>query len=118
MLTLPSSSANTSLHHCVCSRNPGLKLVVNALLRAVPAIINVGFVSVLFFLIFGIIAVSYFKGKFQGCHGTVVVAEGTTSRSRSHNSHVTLHHHTQATSLTLYPPLKSSWCSTRCPLLT
>jgi len=53
------------------SRNPGLKLVVNALFRAIPSIINVLFVCMLFFLIFGIVGVSYFKGVFMSCQGRV-----------------------------------------------
>ena len=53
----------------VISRNPGLKLVVNALFRAIPAILNVLFVCILFFLIFGIIGVTYFKGAFHVCTG-------------------------------------------------
>lgn len=55
----------------VISRNPGLKLVVNALFRAIPSILNVLFVCVLFFLIFGIIGVTYFKGAFHICQGQV-----------------------------------------------
>jgi len=55
----------------VISRNPGLKLVVNALFRAIPSILNVVFVSTLFFLIFGIVGVTYFKGAFHACQGPV-----------------------------------------------
>ena len=58
----------------VISRNPGLKLVVNALFRAIPSILNVLFVCVLFFLIFGIIGVTYFKGAFHICQGPVFEA--------------------------------------------
>ena len=46
-----------------------MKLVVNALFRAIPAILNVLFVCILFFLIFGIIGVTYFKGAFHVCTG-------------------------------------------------
>lgn len=55
----------------VISRNEGMKLVVNALLRAVPSIINVMFVCLLFFIIFGVVGVNYFKGGFSHCTGSV-----------------------------------------------
>ena len=55
----------------VISRNPGLRLVVNSLFRAVPAILNVLLVCLLFFLIFGVVGVSYFKGTFYACQGHV-----------------------------------------------
>lgn len=55
----------------VISRNPGMKLVVNALFRAIPSIVNVMFVCMLFFLIFGIVGVNYFKGTFMACQGVV-----------------------------------------------
>jgi len=51
------------------SRNKGMRLVVNALFSSMPAILNVLFVCLLFFLIFGIIGVSYFKGAFRACMG-------------------------------------------------
>lgn len=38
-----------------------------ALFKALPNIINVTIISLLFFLIFGIIAVNYFKGNFFTC---------------------------------------------------
>lgn len=68
----------------IISRNPGLRLVVNALFRAIPSIVNVAFVSVLFFLIFGIVAVSYFKGGFNACQGTTQQLKGQASRAFSH----------------------------------
>lgn len=49
------------------SRNEGLKISVQALLMAIPNIINVSIISFLFFLIFGIIGVNYFKGTFYSC---------------------------------------------------
>jgi hypothetical protein len=51
------------------AKNKGMRLVVNALFSSLPAIINVLFVCVLFFMIFGIIGVSYFKGAFYQCQG-------------------------------------------------
>lgn len=53
------------------SRRPGLKLVVNALFEAIPEVINVLFVCMLFFLIFSIVAVNYLKGTFNACSGDV-----------------------------------------------
>ncbi|EGZ10921.1 hypothetical protein PHYSODRAFT_519134 [Phytophthora sojae] len=53
------------------SRRPGLKLVVNALFEAIPEVINVLFVCMLFFLIFSIVAVNYLKGTFNSCKGDV-----------------------------------------------
>jgi hypothetical protein len=53
----------------VISRNPGMKLVVNALISSVPQILNVAMVCFFFFLIFAIVGVSYFKGLFSGCQG-------------------------------------------------
>merc|ERR1719421_1664432 len=53
-------------------RNPNLKLVVSTLLKAIPELANLIVVGLLFFLIFGLMAVSSFKGTFHGC----LVAEG------------------------------------------
>lgn len=51
----------------VISRNKGLKIGIQALFMAVPSLLNVIIVSMLFFLIFGIIGVNYFKGTFYRC---------------------------------------------------
>lgn len=51
----------------VISRNKGLKIGIQALFMAIPAILNVIVVSTVFFLIFGIIGVNYFKGAFFSC---------------------------------------------------
>ncbi|KAL4150744.1 hypothetical protein PRNP1_010141 [Phytophthora ramorum] len=56
------------------SRRPGLKLVVNALFEAIPEVMNVLFVCMLFFLIFSIVAVNYLKGTFYACSGDVYSA--------------------------------------------
>lgn len=52
------------------SRNEGLKLVVNALLSALPAMFNVILVCGLFVLIFAILGVGFFKGTFFKCDFT------------------------------------------------
>ena len=62
----------------VISRRPGLRLVVNALFSSIKAICNVLFVCVLFFLIFGIVGVNYFKGTFFACGGAAYDALPTT----------------------------------------
>ena len=51
------------------SRNEQLKVAVRALFYAIPNILNITIIMLLFFLIFGVIAVSYFKGKFYYCTG-------------------------------------------------
>lgn len=51
------------------SRAPGLKLVVNSLFASIPQILNVMMVCLLFFMIFSIVGVNYFKGRFSSCQG-------------------------------------------------
>lgn len=51
----------------VISRNKGLKIGIQALFMAIPNIFNVIVVALLFFIIFGIIGVNYFKGSFYSC---------------------------------------------------
>ena len=50
------------------SRNKGLKVAVKALGKAIPSIGNVSVITSLFYLIFGIICTSYFKGKLYQCN--------------------------------------------------
>ncbi|XP_072038467.1 sodium channel protein 1 brain-like [Amphiura filiformis] len=49
------------------SRWQGMKIVVNALTHAIPAIINVVFVILCFWLIFSIVGVQFFGGTFYKC---------------------------------------------------
>jgi len=56
----------------VISRNEGLKLAVNSLIRAIPQIANVLIICLLFFLLFGIFGVNFFKGTFFHCDMTNV----------------------------------------------
>lgn len=51
----------------VISRNKGLKIGIQALFKALPNIFNVIVISLLFFIIFAIIGVNYFKGQFFSC---------------------------------------------------
>ena len=52
----------------IITKNKGLKIAIQALFMAVPSIINVLIVTVLFYIIFGIIGVNYFKGTFFYCN--------------------------------------------------
>nr|UIX25865.1 voltage-gated sodium channel alpha subunit [Lymnaea stagnalis] len=52
------------------SRWQGMKIVVNALMNAIPAIINVLLVCMVFWLIFSIMGVQFFKGRFYKCKNT------------------------------------------------
>jgi Ion transport protein len=49
------------------SKNPGLRISIKALGVALPGILDILIVMVLFFFIFGIITLNYFKDKFQYC---------------------------------------------------
>jgi len=51
------------------SRNQGMRLVLNALMAAIPAMTNVLLVCMLILLIFAIMGVTFFKGKFYNCTG-------------------------------------------------
>jgi hypothetical protein len=53
------------------SKTEGLKIGLSALFRAVPNIVRITIIILLFFLIFGIIAVSFFKGTFHYCQSTL-----------------------------------------------
>merc|ERR1719399_521921 len=53
----------------VISRNENLKLVVNTLFKSGPEMFNLVVVGGLFFLIFGLFGLSYFKGAFMDCTG-------------------------------------------------
>ena len=53
------------------SRRPQLKLVVNSLFAAIPNVLNVLIVCILFLLIFAIFCTNYFKGQLMACTMTV-----------------------------------------------
>ncbi|XP_076332245.1 sodium channel protein para-like isoform X8 [Tachypleus tridentatus] len=59
------------------SRLEGMRVVVNALIQAIPAIFNVLLVCLIFWLIFSIMGVQMFGGKFYQC----VDANGTRINS-------------------------------------
>ncbi len=54
---------------CVCVLQP-LQVVVNALLGAIPSIMNVLLVCLIFWLIFSIMGVNLFAGKYYYCVNT------------------------------------------------
>jgi len=52
---------------CPLSLSWFIQVVVNALIQAIPAIFNVLLVCLVFWLIFSIMGVSLFGGRFSGC---------------------------------------------------
>ncbi|XP_015981940.2 voltage-dependent T-type calcium channel subunit alpha-1I isoform X2 [Rousettus aegyptiacus] len=63
----------------VISRAPGLKLVVETLISSLKPIGNIVLICCAFFIIFGILGVQLFKGKFYHCLG--VDTRNITNRS-------------------------------------
>jgi Ion transport protein len=57
------------------NRNEGLQVAVRALIYGIPNILNVTLIMLLFFLIFGVIFVSGFKGKFYYCSDDITNIE-------------------------------------------
>mmetsp|Transcript_58370 Transcript_58370/g.186060 ORF Transcript_58370/g.186060 Transcript_58370/m.186060 type:complete len:1610 (+) Transcript_58370:485-5314(+) len=51
----------------MASRNEGMKVVINALFKAIPGIGNVSLVCLLFYLIFGILGINLLKGTYYSC---------------------------------------------------
>ncbi|XP_013387533.1 sodium channel protein type 4 subunit alpha B isoform X2 [Lingula anatina] len=71
------------------SRWEGMRVVVNALIGAIPSICNVFMVCLIFWLIFSIMGVNLLAGKFYSCkwdNGTIVVAEWTGIYTRDNCS--------------------------------
>ncbi|CAF3786772.1 unnamed protein product, partial [Rotaria sp. Silwood1] len=64
----------------VISRAPGLKLVVQSLLSSLRPIGHIVVIYCTFFIIFGILGVQLFKGKFYYCEGPF--ARDTTTRQQ------------------------------------
>ncbi|KAL4656619.1 sodium channel protein type 2 subunit alpha-like isoform X2 [Arapaima gigas] len=61
------------------SRFEGMRVVVNALLGAIPSIMNVLLVCLIFWLIFSIMGVNLFAGKFYHCVNTTTEEMFSTS---------------------------------------
>lgn len=55
------------------SRAEGLRIGLQALLQAVPNVLRIVLIMLLFFIIFGIVAISYFKGRFYYCDDSMQV---------------------------------------------
>ncbi|CAM9813658.1 unnamed protein product, partial [Hapterophycus canaliculatus] len=53
----------------IIKRLPGLKLVLEALIGSIPGVMNVAAVCFLFYIIFAILCVNYFKGVLMSCQG-------------------------------------------------
>lgn len=51
------------------NRLPGLKLVLEALFHSIPGVLNVAAVCLMFYMIFAILSVNYFKGVLMSCQG-------------------------------------------------
>ncbi|XP_071068372.1 sodium channel protein type 11 subunit alpha [Dasypus novemcinctus] len=69
------------------SKFEGMKVVVNALMGAIPAIVNVLLVCLIFWLIFCIVGINLFSGKFGRCvnktEGKISVLNYTIIANRS-----------------------------------
>ncbi|XP_034425651.1 voltage-dependent T-type calcium channel subunit alpha-1G isoform X6 [Hippoglossus hippoglossus] len=65
----------------VISRAPGLKLVVETLMSSLKPIGNIVVICCAFFIIFGILGVQLFKGKFFFCQGLEHQVKNITNRS-------------------------------------
>lgn len=57
------------------SRNLSMKLVVQSLLQSIVAIANAGFVLTIIWVVFAILGVSMFGGKFRSCEGLATSSE-------------------------------------------
>ncbi|ERE68697.1 voltage-dependent T-type calcium channel subunit alpha-1H-like protein [Cricetulus griseus] len=69
----------------VISRAPGLKLVVETLISSLRPIGNIVLICCAFFIIFGILGVQLFKGKFYYCEGTDT--RNITTKAECHAAH-------------------------------
>ena len=49
------------------SKTEGLRIGLQALVYAIPNVLRIVMILLVFFLIFGVIAISYFKGRFYFC---------------------------------------------------
>ncbi|NWH22762.1 CAC1H protein, partial [Grus americana] len=69
----------------VISRAPGLKLVVETLISSLRPIGNIVLICCAFFIIFGILGVQLFKGKFYYCDGPDI--KNITTKTDCTNAH-------------------------------
>ncbi|CAF4598355.1 unnamed protein product [Rotaria sp. Silwood1] len=71
----------------VINRAPGLRLVVHALLSSLRPIGNIVIICCVFFIIFGILGVQLFKGKFYYCEGPLIRNLTTKQQCESMSDH-------------------------------
>lgn len=57
------------------SRNEGLMISMRALNLALPGITNIIIASLMFYFIFGIIGISYYRGKYYNCVDILLTEE-------------------------------------------
>ena len=50
------------------SKDEGMKTIVNSLLKAIPSLVNVALINILFLVVFGILGVQIFKGQMGYCN--------------------------------------------------
>jgi len=50
------------------SKNPGLKIAIESLIKVIPGITNLSAISVLVILLFAILGTTFYKGLFFSCH--------------------------------------------------
>ncbi|XP_045043283.2 sodium channel protein type 9 subunit alpha isoform X1 [Desmodus rotundus] len=72
------------------SRFEGMRVVVNALIGAIPSIMNVLLVCLIFWLIFSIMGVNLFAGKFYECVNTTNGSRFPTSQVQNYSDCVAL----------------------------
>uniref|UniRef100_A0A3P9JXH3 Sodium channel protein n=1 Tax=Oryzias latipes TaxID=8090 RepID=A0A3P9JXH3_ORYLA len=77
------------------SRFEGMRVVVNALVGAIPSIFNVMLVCLIFWLIFSIMGVNLFAGKFYRCINTTTDAIFTLAEVNNHSECDALNEDTQ-----------------------
>uniref|UniRef100_A0A8C8SP78 Sodium channel protein n=1 Tax=Pelusios castaneus TaxID=367368 RepID=A0A8C8SP78_9SAUR len=71
------------------SRFEGMKVVVNALISAIPSIMNVLLVCLIFWLVFSIMGVNLFAGKFGKCINLTEENSGLSKDIKNKNNCVT-----------------------------
>eukprot|EP01028_Stygiella_incarcerata_P002064 TRINITY_DN1385_c0_g1_i6.p1 TRINITY_DN1385_c0_g1~~TRINITY_DN1385_c0_g1_i6.p1 ORF type:complete len:1121 (-),score=310.44 TRINITY_DN1385_c0_g1_i6:71-3433(-) len=95
------------------SRSSGMRMVVYSMLQAIPAIVNVFIVLLLFHIIFGIMGLQFFMGKFYSCNdssvknkseciGVCAVGSKCEGESRSWDNATSHFNHIFAACLTLF----------------
>ncbi|ODN01760.1 Sodium channel protein 60E, partial [Orchesella cincta] len=72
------------------SRYHGMRIVVNSLIQAIPAIFNVFCVCLVFWLVFAIMGVQFFKGRFFRCVNQLGEVLDHTVLIQKINQHVAL----------------------------